>query len=38
MGSQRRNLTNSDEFASMFTKVIGTTSDGSAIESDNSID
>ena len=30
--------TNSDEFASMFTKVIGTTSDGSAIESDNSAD
>ena len=38
MGSQRRELTNSDEFASMFTKVIGTTSDGSAIESDNSND
>tara|TARA_B100000900_G_scaffold62391_1_gene47891 strand:- start:172 stop:561 length:390 start_codon:yes stop_codon:yes gene_type:complete len=30
--------TNSDEFASMFTKVIGTTEDGSAIESDNSAD
>ena len=30
--------TNSDEFASMFTKVIGTTSDGSAIESTNSAD
>ena len=30
--------TNSDEFASMFTKVIGTTDDGSAIESDNSAD
>ena len=30
--------TNSDEFASMFRKIIGTTSDGSAILSDNSID
>ena len=30
--------TNSDEFASMFTKVIGVTDDGSGIESDNSAD
>lgn len=30
--------TNSDEFASMFKKIIGTTDDGSAIESDNSAD
>lgn len=30
--------TNSDEFASMFRKVTGTTSDGSAILSDNSAD
>ena len=30
--------TNSDEFASMFRKITGTTSDGSAIESDNSAD
>lgn len=30
--------TTSEEFASMFRKVIGTTSDGSAIESDNSAD
>ena len=30
--------TNSDEFAAMFTKVIGVTDDGSSIESDNSAD
>ena len=30
--------TNADEFASMFKKVIGTTDNGSAIESDNSAD
>jgi YesN/AraC family two-component response regulator len=30
--------TNSDEFASMFTKVIGTTENNTAIESDNSAD
>ena len=30
--------TNSDEFASMFTMVIGTNANGSAIESDNSIE
>ena len=30
--------TNSDEFASMFRKVIGTTDNGSAIESTNSAD
>lgn len=30
--------TTSDEFASMFRKVIGTTNNGSAIESDNSAD
>lgn len=30
--------TNSDEFASMFRKIIGTTDNGSAIESDNSAD
>ena len=30
--------TNSDEFASMFRKITGTTADGSAIESDNSAD
>ena len=30
--------TNSDEFASMFRKITGTTADGSGIESDNSAD
>ena len=30
--------TNSDEFASMFRKIIGSTDNGSAIESDNSAD
>ena len=30
--------TNSDEFASMFTKVIGTTENNTAILSDNSVD
>ena len=30
--------TNADEFASMFHKVTGSTDDGSAIESDNSVD
>ncbi len=30
--------TNSDEFASMFTKITGESADGSAIESDNSAD
>ena len=30
--------TNSDEFASMFRKIIGKTDDGSAIEADNSAD
>ena len=30
--------TNAEEFASMFRKVTGSTDDGSAIESDNSVD
>jgi hypothetical protein len=34
----RGNPTNADEFASMFRKVIGTTGNNTAIESDNSTD
>jgi YesN/AraC family two-component response regulator len=34
----RGNPTNADEFASMFRKVIGTTENNTAIESDNSTD
>ena len=34
----RGDPTNAEEFASMFRKVTGSTDDGSAIESDNSVD
>ena len=35
---RRGEPTNEDEFASMFGKITGTSEDGSAIESDNSVD